>query len=143
MHHHIKEKEIEYMRGKKAGHPVTDNEGEYIVERGDLITDKVIEEARASDQLHYLMLAAVSTVVGEGGEAVEERLKEFGEVTLQHEIDYLRGKVVNCDVTDWEGNLLARAGDTLTDDYIECARRANAVQKLVLAVGAAGIEQAA
>lgn len=143
MQDRIEVREIEYMRGKAAGHPVMDDDGNIIVEKGDTITDELIQKARDAGQLHYLMLAAVSTVVGEGGNAARERMREFGDVSLQHQVDYVRGKTVNRDVTDWQGNAIAHQGDEVNDDLIDRACEANAIQSLVLAVGAAGMEQAA
>ncbi len=143
MQDRVEEKEIEYMRGKVAGHPVMDNKGNIIVHQGDVITDDLIRKARDANQLHYLMLAAVATVVGEGGSAARRRLEEFGDVSIEHEINYIRGKTVNRDVTDFAGNVIARKGDTVNDDVINQACEANAIQNLVLAVGAAGLEQAA
>ena len=144
MQERIEEKEIEYMRGKVAGHPVLITcGGEAIVNKGDVITDDVINRAREAGQIHYLMLAAVQSVADGQGTDIDQRMREFGDVTLQHEIDYIRGKVVNRDVMDWNGNVIARSGESISDDMISQARQANSLQNLVLAVGAAGLEEAA
>ncbi len=143
MQDRTEDREIEYMRGKTAGHPVMDGNGDLIARSGDTITDDLIQRARDAGQLHYLMLAAVSSVVGERGNAARERMREFGDVSLQHEVDYVRGRTVNRDVADWQGNAIASQGDTVNDEMIVRACDAGAIQRLVLAVGAAGMEQAA
>ncbi len=144
MQERIEERQIEYMRGKVAGHPVlVVCGGEPIANKGDVITDELIEKAREAGQLHYLMLAAVQSVAAGQGEPIDERMREFGDVTIRHEMDYVRGKVLSRDATDWNGNVIARAGETVDDGMIENARMANALQSLVLAAGATGMSQAA
>ncbi|MDI6828092.1 MAG: hypothetical protein QME62_06370, partial [Armatimonadota bacterium] len=57
------QREIEYSRGKLAGHDVLDNEGNKIVTEGEIITDEVIEKAKKKGKLHELMLSAVAAEV--------------------------------------------------------------------------------
>lgn len=139
MKEQIVQKEIDYVRGKVAGNEVHDNDENVIVARGQTITDEIINRARQAGQLHYLMIAAVSSVVGAGGSTVRERLKAFRDITEGHEADFVRGETVGRDVTDFQGNILIRSGETVTDDMISRAEKSGLLQELVLAVGAPGI----
>ncbi|HET6455725.1 MAG TPA: hypothetical protein VFI02_15080 [Armatimonadota bacterium] len=138
MNEELERKEIEYARGKTAANDVRDDDGTVIVAKGQTITDDIINQAREKGHLHYLMLAAVASVVQAGGEQAQQRLREFIDVTEGHEADFVRGRQVACDVCDWEGNVIVEEGETLTDDIIEQATNMGLLEKLVLAVGAPG-----
>ena len=139
MKNEFEQKEIQYSRGKVAGHDVRDDQNNLIVARGETITDDIINKAIEKNQLHYLMLAAAASVVQAGGEEARQRLQEFRNVTEGHEVDFVRGKVVGRDAKDYQGNILVKSGDTVTDGVIECAQRQGLLQELVLAVGAPGL----
>lgn len=139
MNEELERKETEYSRGKVAAHYVRDDQNNVIVAKGQTITDDVISQAREKGRLHYLMLAAVASVVQAGGKQAEQRLREFMDVTEGHEEDFVRGRKVFCDVFDWDGNVLIEEGETVTDDVIEQAKVKGLLQELVLAVGAPGL----
>lgn len=133
-------KQIEYVRGKIAGNDVPDRDGSPIIRKGEWITDEVIQKAKDAGQLHYLMIAAASSVVGERGDQVKQRLQVFKGVTEGHEADFVRGGKAGRDVADFSGRLLVHEGDTVTDDVIEKARHEGVLDRLVVAVGAPGID---
>lgn len=139
MHEELERKEIEYSRGKVAGHDVRDGQNNVIVAKGQTITEDVINQAREKGRLHYLMLAAVASVVQSGGEQAERRLREFMDVTEGHEEEFVRGRKVWCDVADWDGSVMIEEGETVTNDVIEQAKDKGLLQELVLAIGAPGL----
>jgi hypothetical protein len=103
----LEQKEIDYARGKVAGHSVWDDEGNAIVEAGDTITDDAINRAKESGSLHYLMLSAAASVIGRSGEAeTSRRLQEFRDLTEGHEEDFVRGGTAMREVSDFQGNVL-------------------------------------
>lgn len=138
MKEQFEQKEIEYVRGKIAGNDVNDDQGNTIVSNGQMITEDIINRARATGQLHYLMIAAASSAV-KPGEDLQRRLSEFRDVTEGHEVDFVRGKQVAYDVKDFQGNLIIQEGDIINDDILNRAQQAGILQKLVLAVGAPGL----
>lgn len=135
----IEDEEIEYVRGKVAAHDVRDDENNIIVEKGQTITDDLIHKACDKGKLHHLMLAAGASVVQAGGETARRRMEEFGEVSEEHEADFVRGKVAGREVKDTTGNVIISKGDEVTDELINKARQKGVLQKLVLAVGAPGV----
>lgn len=139
MNDQLEQREIDYVRSKVAGNDVRDDEDNVIIAKGETITDDVIDQAKKKGKLHYLMVAAVSSVVQADGEDMRKRLQEFNDVTEDHEADFVRNKQVGRDVKDMDGNILVRQGDIVTDGVIECAKRTGLLQELVLAVGAPGI----
>jgi hypothetical protein len=86
------------------------------------------------------MFSAVSAIANARGEEAERRMREFRGITENHEADFVRGEKAGRDVTDIQGNIIVKAGDEITDPIIECARRQNMLQDLVLAVGAPGFD---
>ncbi|MHB1001765.1 MAG: hypothetical protein ACYC27_21200 [Armatimonadota bacterium] len=136
MNDQLQQRQIDYVRGKIAGNDVFDDKGDFVVKKDELITDDVIKHALDSDQLHYLMIAAVSTVVNPDNPDFDRRLKEFGSVIEGHEARFVRGKMVRRDVKDINGGIVARDGDVVTNDIIQRAENMGMLQDLVLAVGA-------
>lgn len=135
-------KAIEYSRGKIAGHEVRDKDDNLIVAKGDRITDEAIEKARKNGKLHYLMISAASGVVQEGGAEAKRRLDEFKEITEGHESDFVLGKKAPRDVKAFDGDMLAKADEVITQDIVDHARDMGVLQELVLAVGAPGLHSA-
>jgi len=135
----LERKEIGYMRGKIAGHDVRDDEDKIIIQRGQPITDEIINRAREKGKLHYLMLSAAASVIRAGGEDARRRLQEFKGVTEGHEADLVRGEFAARDVTDFQGNVIVREGEEITDDVIRRAQDKGLLQELVLAVAAPGL----
>ncbi len=135
----LEEKEMEYARGKVAAHEVRDDENNVIIGEGQTVTDDVIQKARDKGKVHYLMLAAGASVAQAGGETARERMAAFGEVSEQHEVDFVRGKIIGRAVKDAAGNVIISEGETVTDEVIDRARTQGVLQELVLAVGAPGI----
>jgi hypothetical protein len=136
----FEQREIDYVRGKIAGNDVQDNDGNTIVRKGDMITDELIDLACEKGQLHYLMIAAASSVVGAGSEETRRRLREFKDITEGHEIDFVRDRLAGAEVRDMSGHVLVHQGDRITDEVIEDAQRDGMLQELVLAVGAPGVD---
>lgn len=134
------QKMINYVRGKTAGSDVFDQSGSMLISRGDVIDNDTINMARQRGLLQVLVLSAVSAIVNARGEEADRRLKEFRDITENHEADFVRGEKAGRDVTDVQGNTIVEAGQKITDGIIECARRQNMLQDLVLAVGAPGID---
>ena len=128
MRDQLERKETEYVRGKVAGHDVRDNEDNVIVARGQTITDEAIDKACHAGKLHYLMLAAAAFIVEAGGEKAKERLKEFRDVTEGHEAEFVWGEVAMRDVVDFQGNVMVRQGETITETLIETAREKGLLQ---------------
>lgn len=139
MKEELEQREMNYVRGKTAGNDVIGPNGEKLVSRGETITDDAIDRARGMGLLHALMLSAVSAVIGVGGDEARRRLLEFHDITENHEAELVSNQIAACDVTDPSGNILVHAGDTVTDDIIDVARREGILQDLVLAVAAPGI----
>lgn len=128
------QREIEYSRGKLAGHDVLDDEGNVIVTEGEIITDDIIEEAKKKGKLHELMLSAVAAEVALGPPEIQPGMN------LEEQMEaFVRGKIVGRDVFDWQGNLIAKAGSEVTDELVNMAANKGLLQELVLAVGAPGI----
>jgi hypothetical protein len=139
MYDDLEKKEIEYARGKTAGNAVNDSSGNPIITSGQIITDDIIEKARASGELHYLMVAAVSGALAPGSSDLGRRIQEFRDVTEDHEVEFVRGRAVGRDVCDFQGNIIIRKGETVDENHIRHAERQGALQDIVLAVGAAGL----
>ena len=139
MKEQLEQKEIAYMRGKIASHDVRDDEDKIIIQRGQPITDEIINRAREKGKLHHLMLSAAASVIQAGGEDARRRLQEFRDVTEGHEADLVRGESAARDVTDFQGNVIVREGEEITDDVIRRAQDKGLLQELVLAVGAPGL----
>ena len=139
MKEQLEQKGIAYMRGKAAGHDVRDDESNLIAVRGQPITDEVISKAREKGRLHHLMLSAAASVIQAGGEETRRRLQEFRNVTEGHEADLVRGELAGRDVTDFQGNVIVRQGEKITDEAIRRAQEKGLLQELVLAVAAPGL----
>lgn len=139
MNDQLQQRQINYVRGKIAGNDVFDDKGNYVVKKGEKISDDTINKALDADQLHYLMIAAVSTEVQPGSANFERHLKEFGSVIEGHEAHFVRGKMVRRDVKNIDGSFIARDGDVVSDAVIQRAENEGNLQDLVLAVGAPGI----
>lgn len=139
MNEYLEEKERRYVVGKRAGYTVRDEENNVIVEAGKEITEETANKARDAGLLHQLMLSAVASIVEAGGEEARRRLAEFRDITEGHEVEFVRGEIAARDVVDFQGNVLVRRGEKITDEAIEKVRRVGLLQELVLAVGAPGI----
>lgn len=138
MKEELRQKEINYVRGKTAGSDVIDHGGNKIVSKGDTINDDVISRAERADLLHALMLSAAAAVIGVGGEEAARRLQEFHDITENHEADLVLNSIAAWDVTDLRGNVIASAGQKITNDMIDRARDEGLLQDLVLAAAAPG-----
>lgn len=139
MQEELERKEINYARGKVAGNDVFGEDDEVIVSRGDVITDEIIGSAVGKRKLHQLMISAASSVVEAGDEGTRERLRDFMEVTENHEEEFVRGRIAGRTVLDLQGNVIVEAGNRITDEQIHRAERHGLLQELVLAVGAPGL----
>jgi hypothetical protein len=136
---YLEEKERRYVLGKRAGYTLRDKDTNVIVEAGQEITDEIVFKAYNKGLLHQLMLRAVASIVEAGGPEARKRLEEFKEITKGHEVEFVRGEIAAKDVIDFQGNILVRTGDKITDEVLEKAKHLGLLQELVLAVGAPGI----
>lgn len=136
MSEELERKQIDYSYGKIAGDYVQDDQGNTIIAPGETITEYVINKAQEAGQLHYLMLAAASTAMLPGSADLPRRLKEFGDVVMGHEIEFIRNRRAGREVKDFEGNVIVKEGDVISDDIIRLSTARGVLQRLVLAVGA-------
>ncbi|HEY3298516.1 MAG TPA: hypothetical protein VGK34_07665 [Armatimonadota bacterium] len=139
MYEELEQREEKYVRGKVAGDFVLDRDGNEIVSPGMTITSEVIRKCKEAGQLHYLMISAASTALKSHSPHLDQMLMEFREVTEGHEANFVRGRKAGRDVRDYQGNLLIREGEVITEDLIEDAITNAMLQQLVLAVGAPGL----
>lgn len=115
------------VRGKTAGNDVYDDLGNVIVARGQIITDSVIEEAKAKGKLNQLAYAAGAGGVTGGYEQVAERAAGAAG-------EKLKGKAVPYDIMDDQGNVVVPKGAVVTDTTIRQAKEQGVFGKLAAAV---------
>jgi hypothetical protein len=75
--HESKLKIKEYVLNKKANFSVKDCEGKVLLQRGEKITEDIIEAAEADNKIHTLFLAAISQEVEDGLNTLSDKMRDI------------------------------------------------------------------
>lgn len=108
---YTQEQEINLSKGKTAGHDVYDEQGGLIVTKGEIITDRVINDAVTDGKMHDVALAAGVGGVTAGYQAATDA-----------SLAQLKGRRVPYDVIDDKGMVVVPQDTVVTDDTIAKAK---------------------
>jgi len=136
----VARQEAAFARGKIAGTPVTDDEGNVLVDAGHRIDDTAIERAAAAGKLHALAAAAMTAHVQDFKEKAREQLDRTPDGiearALNSVDDFIEarryvGRIAGVDVTDIRGNVLIPAGKEINERDVQIAREAGQLSALI------------
>src|SRR3989442_1335750 len=111
----VAQQEAQYVRGKVAAKPVSDDEGNLIVDAGRRIDEDVIERAQAAGKMHALLAAAVTAQAQDVREQVRKHYDSTPDgqeaQSLAPSEEYLEarryiGRIAGVDITDIRGNVI-------------------------------------
>ena len=89
--HSVEVKAIEFVLGREAGQDVTDEDGTFIIRRGETVTIDVISDAREKNRLTQVLIAAGVSDLLEGLDFTKEKL-DSGSKKLLESWEHLRGR---------------------------------------------------
>lgn len=117
--------------GLVAGRPVTDQNGNILVDAGQRVTREMAERVRAAGRLPSLVASVLLGLVQDVAERLQILRSEtpqgkeetaLGTVEAYAEARQWVGRVAMIDVTDVRGNIVIPSGTRLTEAHIRLAR---------------------
>lgn len=136
----VARQEAAFARGKIAGTPVHDDEGNLLVDAGHRIDDTVIERAAAVGKLRALAVSAGTAQMQDWREKARETLDRTPDGlearSLESVDDFIEarrcvGRIAGVDVTDVRGNVVVPAGREIQEQDVQVAREAGLLSALI------------
>ena len=142
------DRQKEFVIGKVAGADVTLDDGTPVVRRGETITAVQAATAERHGLLPAVTAAATGGTVGQtvtqvytaATSRVREGVRDVQEAVTDRQRDFVVGKVAAREVTTGSGEVIVRAGESITAEQAEHAQREG---KLTALMGVIAVDRAA
>jgi hypothetical protein len=136
----VARQEAAFVRGKVAGSPVKDDDGEIIVDAGHLIDEAVIARAERAGKLGALVMSAGTAQVQDLREKASDTLAKTQDGTESRNLASVEefreamayvGRYAGMDVTDIRGNIIVPQGKRIDAEDVRAARDENLLSSLI------------
>lgn len=142
-----KDRQLEYVVGKKAGSDLILEDKTVIVKKGDTITLDQATEAEQHGKLLTLTSAATggvwSGVVNQTREGIQVRYEGMSEATKERQREYVVGKKAGSDLLLEDGTILIKSGDPIEAYHVDEAEKHNLLGSLATSATGGSIAQVA